>query len=138
MRGLTRFFAQSQSDKTLLLRSFFCLWAIRIALWLFPFSVVRRLASVSRRASNAAYPAGRVAWAVRAVSRHVPGARCLPQALTCQVLLARFGYPSRLEIGVAKDEQDKFGAHAWVVCGGQIVIGESEVERYTPLAVWEQ
>jgi hypothetical protein len=53
------------------------------------------------------------------------------------VLLARSGYDSRIEIGVTKDEQRRFRAHAWVVCGDEIVIGGAQVDRYVPLAAWE-
>ena len=137
MRGLKRFLSLSPAERSLLLRSFCWLAVIRIGLWLFPFQTVRKIAIGARTALNSPYSVSRVAWAVQAVSRYVPGARCLPQALACQALLARSGHTSRLEIGVAKDEKNEFAAHAWVVCGGRIVIGESEVERYTPLAVWE-
>jgi hypothetical protein len=67
----------------------------------------------------------------------VPGATCLTQALAAQVLLAQSGYHSRIEIGVTKDDERHFRAHAWVVCGNEIVIGGAEVDRYVPLAAWE-
>ena len=72
-------------------------------------------------------------WAVRAVSRYVPGATCLTQALAAQALLTQSGRDSRIEFAVKKDEQRRFLAHAWVVCGEQIVIGRAEAEGYQPL-----
>jgi hypothetical protein len=44
-----------------------------------------------------------ISWAVRAVSRFIPGAsNCLVRALATQALLGRFGYRSELRIGVAR------------------------------------
>jgi hypothetical protein len=72
-------------------------------------------------------------WAVTAASRYVPGATCLAQALAAQVLLGRTGYPARLRIGVAKGEERKFEAHAWVESQGRVVIGGPGLGRFTPL-----
>jgi len=56
--------------------------------------------------------------------------------LAAQVLLAQSGHESRIEIGVGKDEQSRFRAHAWVVYGDEIVIGAAGVDEYVPLAAW--
>jgi hypothetical protein len=73
---------------------------------------------------------------VETASRRTPGLKtCLAQALAAQVLLTRRGYPALLRIGVAKGERQQLQAHAWVESEGKIVIGGSELERYTPLAV---
>ena len=37
------------------------------------------------------------------VSRYLPGATCLTQALAAQALLTQSGFPSQVEIGVAKE-----------------------------------
>jgi hypothetical protein len=68
-------------------------------------------------------------------SRFVPEASCLTQALTAQVLLKREGFDPRLQIGVARDAAGAFKAHAWVECGGQIVVGDfSETIAYTAMS----
>jgi hypothetical protein len=77
-------------------------------------------------------------WAVRIVSRYLPGATCLTQALAAQALLTHSGFPSQVEIGVAKDELGRFHAHAWVVCQGHVVLGERQGERYNSLMVWDR
>jgi hypothetical protein len=89
------------------------------------------------RLRHADHPsADRIAWAVETASRHTPGLKtCLTQALAAHVLLARRGYPALLRLGVAKGEREQFQAHAWVESEGKIMIGGSELERYTPLAV---
>jgi hypothetical protein len=77
----------------------------------------------------------RVSWAVRAVSRFVPGAsNCLVRALATQALLGKYGYQSELRIGVRKDADASLAAHAWLESGGAIVIGEFELDQYVPLA----
>jgi hypothetical protein len=137
MRRLKRFAALGAQDRILLLRALFLVGAIRAGLCLLPFRVVQRFTARTSMDTAAIHPVGRYVWAVRATSRCVPGATCLTQALAAQVLLAKSGYDSRIEIGVTKDHQRRFRAHAWVVCGDEIVIGGGEVDRYVPLAAWE-
>jgi hypothetical protein len=74
-----------------------------------------------------------IVWAVRRVSQAVPGATCLTQALAAQLLLSRRGYASRLTIGVARMSGDGLRAHAWLESGGQVVLGDAGLEKYTPL-----
>ena len=137
MRRLNRFAALDAQDRNLLLRALLLVAAIRAGLCLLPFRLVQRLTARTSMDTAAIHPVGKYVWAVRAASRCVPGATCLTQALAAQMLLARSGYDSRIEIGVTKDDARRFRAHAWVVCGDQIVIGGAEVDRYVPLAAWE-
>lgn len=65
------------------------------------------------------------------VSRYVP-ATCLSRALSVQGLLARRGYLAVLHF-VAVKEGEHFLTHAWLVSGGQVVIGGHWLEPYTPL-----
>jgi len=112
---------------------------IRLGLWLLPFqTLLRLLAAMTRRTAvlPQADPAtiDRVAWAVEVVSRYVPMATCLTQALTMQVLLDQLGHTASLRIGVARSAAGQFMAHAWVECEGKIVMGGWEdLSRYTPL-----
>jgi hypothetical protein len=74
-----------------------------------------------------------VAWAVHRVSRMVPGATCLTQALAAHLLLARRGYQSRLRIGVAREPGARLRAHAWLESDGIVVLGGSSSEAFTAL-----
>ena len=58
----------------------------------------------------------------------MPHATCLTHALAGQILLARYGYPAVINVGVAKPETDmkSFQSHAWLECDGQVIIGTSE------------
>mgnify|MGYP002868468297 FL=1 len=137
MASLKKFAALSSRDRSLLLRALFLVAAVRTGLFLLPFRTVQRLTARANRRASQIHSVGRCAWAVRASSRYVPGATCLTQALAAQALLAESGYDSRIEIGVTKDEHRRFRAHAWVVCGEEIVIGGAEAYRYVPLAAWD-
>ena len=76
----------------------------------------------------------RVAWAVRAASRVVPGAsNCLVRALAPQAMIGRYGYSSELRIGARKSAQGGLAAHAWLESAGTVVIGEFELDGYVPL-----
>lgn len=112
---------------------------IRALLWLLPFVYVQRVARwLGRRSPRARepLPASLVdhrALLIRAVSRLVPGAACLTQALALQVLLARSGNPSLVRIGIKRGEEKSLEAHAWLEWEGRVVIGDSELGRYVRL-----
>lgn len=79
---------------------------------------------------------GEIAWAVTLISSYVPKATCLVQALAAESLLARAGYPSKLHLGVARAEprsRRTLDAHAWLECGGQVLLGDSVAHRYQNL-----
>ncbi len=132
------------AERWLLIKAALLLETIKLGMWLLAFRTLRRLLTRTAhtpraRLAHAARPsAERVAWAVEAASRHTPGIKtCLAQALAAQVLLARRGYPALLHIGAVRGEREQFEAHAWVETGGKVVIGGSDLGRYTPLAVLE-
>lgn len=75
------------------------------------------------------------ARAVSLAARYTPWpTTCLRQALLLHAVLTRGGQPSELNIGVALDANEGFGAHAWVCCKGRVLIGgEHASRRYTRL-----
>jgi hypothetical protein len=130
---LARFLRLSAADRLLVLRVIPLVAAIRTALWLLPFGLLRSL--LRRRVVVRVFPAlempvTRLAWAVHAASRAVPCATCLTQSLALQFLLRQLGHPALLQIGVARHDR-QFVAHAWIECGGQILLDDpDEVARY--------
>ena len=122
------------ADRALLVRSGLLVGVARVALWLFPFNVVRRSLAPRRRARTQA-TAEKIGWAVSAAARLVPRGNCLPQALAAESLLLRNGHPVELRIGVVKTEREGFEAHAWVESGGSIVVGDltQGLSSFTPL-----
>lgn len=142
MELLRRFLLLPTADRWLLIKAALLLEAIRLGMRLLQLQTLRRLLArmadaPARRPRHAKHAsADRVAWAVEVASRHTLGVKsCLTQALAAQVLLARRGYPALLHIGVTRGEREQFRAHAWVESEGKVVIGGSELERFTPLAV---
>jgi hypothetical protein len=121
----------------LLSQAVFYTVATRLALWTVPSAhllrFVRRRVDRIPADGGAGEPTGHtVAWSVRAASRRIPRASCLTQALAVQLLLARYGYSSKLQIGVARKD-GHFVAHAWVEFGGRIVTGDDGHGQFQPL-----
>ena len=138
MKRLSKFLHLSLAEQALLLEVMFILWLIRIGMWLLPFSVLRlsvaKMTEILRALKQiSALSLEKVVWAVAVCSRYVPRAGCLTQALAAQMLLAQQGHASRIRIGVAKFEPGHLQAHAWLESHGRVVIGGSELDKYTPL-----
>ena len=143
MQRMLRIIQLSRYEWLLLFRATLWVIVLRLALWVVPFPVLLRHIDhlvLPATAQDADLPLGRISRTVRRVSRYVPGASCLTQALATQVLLARHSIASTLQIGVAKDEHGKFQAHAWVEHEGRIIIGGTRrsVARYTVLPTLEK
>jgi hypothetical protein len=138
MKKLAKFVRLSTAEQFLLLRTVVLVTAIRVGLWVLPFRAVQRFTFKARKKKQTSYSVEQLIWAVRATSRYVPRATCLTQALAAQILLLRAGYKPKVKIGVAKNEKKLFEAHAWLVLGDQVVIGGTEVARYTALTVLEE
>lgn len=125
------------TDRRLLISALCLVSAVRLGLWLLPVRTVGHVLGwfvpgVLGNASDPSLP-DRAARAVRRVSRVVPGATCLTQALAAQVLLERHGFPTCLYIGVARDSRETMRAHAWLEAQGMTVIGGALSGQWTPL-----
>jgi hypothetical protein len=142
MKRLGKFLRLPSGDRRLLVTATVLLAAIRLGLALLPYRKLRglvdRLARVSPR-HYLAPPAlpDRIAWAVTRASRAVPGATCLTQALAASVLLERRGHPARVRVGIGRAEGAALFAHAWVESEGRVVLGGTDLARYTPLSALE-
>ena len=125
-------------DKALLVEALVIVGAVRLALWMAPFNllrgfIARQSVRVSRRGRRQSVE--KLARAIELTSRFVPAASCLTQALAGQALLGRAGYASTLRIGVRNDPAGLLKAHAWLDCDGITVLGGEAlgVDQYTPL-----
>ena len=112
-----------------------------VALRVWSLATARRFArwlAASRR-STAQLSVARLAWALAAAGRRLPGGRnCLAEALAGLVMLRRSGRPARLRIGVARRVSGSFVAHAWVECDGFPVVGAAGAPALTPLPALEE
>ena len=120
----------------LLVEAAFSLALARLAILVIPF---RRIVPWLERSPDSpqrnAVAIATVRQAVEIAARNVPwNAVCLPQAMACKAMLARRGQGSALHIGAAMGDGGGLMAHAWLVAGGEIVIGEDESDNVTPLA----
>lgn len=127
--ALLKFLQLARTEKALILKSFFFVLAIRIVLWLVPARLLQRLFTWNF-VENAEGTAGdwseilRIVRSVKSVSRFVPRATCLTQALAASLLIRRSGQKSELKIGVAKDDSSQLIAHAWLEKDGRIILGK--------------
>jgi Transglutaminase-like superfamily len=125
--------------KLLLPCSFAVVAVVRASLWILPFKLIVRILDRIAPAPELGVPGERgtieeITWAVPAVSRYVPQASCLTQALSGKFLIAVYAKRAvELEIGVRFDEQKRFEAHAWLIHEGDIILGGPGAELYTPL-----
>jgi len=131
------------ADPVLLLRASLLVAAIRLGLTTLPFRLVRRVAhkvSVPRglHAGDGPVDVHRIGRAVERVSRFIPGATCLTQALSASILLAWYGADASVHIGVARDSEQKLTAHAWVTSRGSVIVGGSDLGRFQPLVIMKR
>jgi hypothetical protein len=138
VKRIRKFAALPLTERRLLIRTAIVLGLVRAGLWFLPF---RTLTALLRRNRPRLRPAGAasphsIRWAIRVASRYVPGATCLAQALTALILLEGAGFPARFYIGVARNGEKPFQAHAWVKSQDDIIVGGHELQQYTPLLVW--
>lgn len=85
---------------------------VRVWLWTRPWRSVYRSLERPIRVVDAQPDVRRLAWAIRAASRWIPGATCLTRAVALHQLLSRFGYDAIVQIGI-QHGTGTFTAHAW-------------------------
>jgi len=136
MKALRRFLSLGSSDILFLAGCVLLVAGVRLGLSVLSYRKLREWIPAAKAPEPASLPElRRVAWGVRNAARLVPRASCLTQALAGQIILAWKGKPSRIRIGVARDEQRKFVAHAWLISQDRVVLGGAteSVRGFTPL-----
>lgn len=108
----------------------------RIVLSAFSFNGARRFFRL--RATKGPAPAAlarRVSRCIAIACRAVPRATCLVRAMAAQTVLALRGYESDIHVGVARERDAAFAAHAWLTSGSLIVTGDEngESRRFAPI-----
>jgi hypothetical protein len=135
-RKVGQFLRLDGADRLLLVEAVLLLALSRLALLALPFR--RIIPWLERMPDSPDADAATILAVRRAVlraARHVPwNAVCLPQAMACKAMLARRGQGSALHIGAAMTDRKELMAHAWLVAGGMVVVGEEAVGNVAPLA----
>ena len=136
MDKIPKFLAWPYSKKKLLVQVFYLMVGFRIGLWVLPSRFFNTSLSDLELSDDTRKPdwkiISEVVAFVRFCSRFIPHATCLTQALTARTVLRRLGQNCSLKIGVDKDQDRKFLAHAWIVIDGKIIIGNvRDIRRYS-------
>lgn len=121
----------------LLIKTLFLFWAVRIMLWVLPFSTIEKFVKKitvvpDGKINSNKISIEKITWAVIVMGRYVPKCTCLTRALTAHILLSKQNYCSNIKLGVNKDNNDRLNAHAWLEIDNKIVLGESNTE-YVPI-----
>ena len=141
MKRIIRFLCLPSMDRALLTRSLLFLIAIRLGLWLLPFRIILKSVEQRSKLNKESKEVDlalikRTIWAVTSMSRYVPRATCLTQALAANLLLRGCGQPAQIRIGVIKSAEGGLKAHAWVESQGRIVIGKlNDLSQFTVLPI---
>lgn len=129
MASPMKFLRLARTEKVLLCKSLALVSVIRLSLWLLPARYLPGLLDhLFKYQKDKTVPDWHkimeIANSVRRVSRIVPGATCLTQAIAASFLIRSSGEWSELKIGVAKGENSTLVAHAWLEKNGRIILGE--------------
>ncbi|MFL5613866.1 MAG: lasso peptide biosynthesis B2 protein [Gemmatimonadaceae bacterium] len=128
----------TRQESALLLLAGSLVLTVRLALWLLPSRVIiRRISRLvmpnDLDGGKRTVSIGTIVWAVEAASRRIPRATCLTQAVAAQLLLRCFGFGAQFCIGVAKQPDGGFRAHAWLERHGRPILGGSGIRSFTRL-----
>lgn len=123
-----------------------CIWLglVRLAILLLPFRRITPLLGRHMRESphdDIADPMllKTVSWAVQTAGNHLPWeCKCLAQAMAAKAMLRCRGVASTLYLGVAKEEECRMQAHAWLRCGQMILTGHQGMDRFTVVAFFAE
>jgi len=140
MSRLNKFVRLPSHEKILFIKAWILLGIISLGSSLLPFATLKKvlavIGSLTARVDQE-LSEDQLVWAVGTASRYLPKATCLAQALTLQLFLKQSGRKAYLYIGVNGGEGGHLNAHAWVESQGRILIGESDLSRYTRLLALE-
>ena len=135
MARVRKFLDLGWQERCLLLHTLLLVVSLRAALGLLPFKQVNELLAcgATHRRTRCNVSKARVISAIRVASAFIPGSTCLTQALAAKYQLERFGLNTQLHLGVARKEDGRLLAHAWLQCDGEAIIGGEIAPRFTPL-----
>ena len=100
------------------------LWRIRLAFCSFSSLLKKcRTSPLARIPSAQLKPISSLVRLLNAANALVPGSTCLSKAFAAHILLKKNGYLTDLHIGVLRNCDNLFQAHAWLSFQGEILIG---------------
>ena len=144
MIGFNNYFRHSPLERRLFFAAMLWLGLSRLAIMVLPFRWIaprlgRNTAITTEEPPSECRPAviDSIQWAVRTASRYAPWeCKCLVQAMAGKILLRRWDIPSTIYLGVRRDDNSDFAAHAWLMCEGIVLTGEPGMEQFTVVATF--
>jgi hypothetical protein len=134
---LRRFAALDGVDMWLLMRAVGWLAVARVMVLLMSFKRLAARLSVSEDSmGREADPEviSKISWAVAAAANNVPWhSDCFPQTIAASKILRTCGHGSTIHLGVERTGDNNIAGHAWLTCGGTVVVGGADLERYTEM-----
>lgn len=137
MKKVYRFFILPNYEKKIISQAIGWLMFFRLLLW---FVSYKRLKSIFSFEDTDSLNSTNVDWgkikivtrSVKKCSQYLPFMTCLVQALATRKILNSIGQSSSIKLGVGRDDDNNFVAHAWVEANGRIIIGKSnDFYRYS-------
>jgi hypothetical protein len=112
---------------------------VRLGLSVFGHKRIRPWVARLASRDGAAVPSPMVCGSVSRMARFIPRATCLTQAVAAQAMLARRGDRTLVSVGVRTGNLGNAEAHAWLVRGGEVLLGGSaeEISSYRPLIAFD-
>ena len=139
MRRLRQYLELSSAERREFILAILLVAFVRLCLALVSFGTVQRRWSdlvlrATRSNEHRSLLPAKIVWLVAVASRCVPTAHCLARCMAAQVLLARQGYSTTLQIGVRK-LGSRLDAHAWLEYDGSPLFeSESHLNSFTTMA----
>ena len=134
---IRKFSRISARERRLLIGASILLAVSRLVLWVVPFRFVWPYLSqtVSEREATDPCLLRSIIWAIDTAAKWVPGSKCLVKAMAARIIMGHYGYACSVRLGVNKNQNGKFQAHAWVERNGDIIVGNlSDLAAYSTLA----
>lgn len=142
MRLFSKLFRLSSAERRLVLEAAVLMGIARMVVITMPFRWVASALEGKSNEEQVEQISGqikKVAWAVRRTSHYTPWrSNCLAKAIAAKYMLRRRRISNTLYMGMAKNPQGEFEAHAWLRSGETIITGGSHLERYAVVAVFAE
>jgi hypothetical protein len=142
MNRLLKFIRLPAVERRLHLEAVLWLGIFRLAISILPFrwlspALGDQTADVPTMPTERETDIARISKAVVTMGDHLPWkCGCLVQGLSGKTMLRLRGIESALILGLKKETESGLAAHAWLQCGGEILIGKRGTKRFKVISTF--
>jgi hypothetical protein len=145
MSRVRTFLKLSLVDKLLVLEAFVLLGLARLAVLTLPFRWLayflgKKKESLVEEEKSEEPPvpkARHIGWAIRLISEHTPWeSNCLAMAVAGRFMLKRRKIAGTLYFGMTKNDEGELEAHAWLKSGRKVLTGDTDLDQYAVVAIF--